>query len=77
MNDYMILYCLNKEVCGWSERVAPVEDSKRVTTCPECNSVALVYDKDQTHYIENPTEKETTELILTFGLLSPLPSQEE
>ena len=73
----MILYCLNKEICGWSERVAPVEDSKRVTTCPECNSVALIYDKDRTDYIEDPTEQKTTELILTFGLFRPLPQEEE
>jgi hypothetical protein len=73
----MILYCLNKEFCGWSERVALVEDSERITSCPECNSVALIYSKDQTDYIENPTEEQTIDIILTFGLVSPLPREKE
>lgn len=73
----MILYCLDKEFCGWSERVAPVEDSERITSCPECNSIALIYSKDRTDYIEDPTEEQTTNIILTFGLLRPLPQEEE
>lgn len=76
MNHYMILYCLNKDICGWSERVDPVDDESRVSNCPECNSIALIYDKDQTDYIDDPTEQKTTELILTFGLIRPLPQEE-
>ena len=75
MNHYMILYCLDKQYCGWSERVAPVEDSERVTSCPECNSVALIYDKEHTDYIDDPTEKKTSDLILNLGLINPLPPQ--
>ena len=77
MNYYMTLYCLNKDWCGWSEHVTPVDDSSRVTKCPECNSIALIYDKEHTDYISDPTDEKTTQLILTLGLISPLPSKEE
>ena len=69
MPDYMILYCLNKGLCGWSERVGLVSDDKRITSCPECGSIALIYDKDQTQYIENPDDENTISLIIKKGLL--------
>ena len=76
MPDYMILYCLNKDLCGWSERVAPVEDTERVTSCPQCDSVALIYDRDCTDYIENPDEKNTSAIILNLGLVKPILEEE-
>jgi|10_taG_2_1085330.scaffolds.fasta_scaffold486252_1 hypothetical protein len=76
MPNYMILYCLNKDLCGWSERVAIVTDDQRITTCPECDGMALIYDRDQTAYIENPTPQNTNPLLLSLGLVKQIKEEE-
>lgn len=77
MPNYMILYCLDKQTCGWSERVEPVSDSERTARCPECGALALIYDKEHTDYISDPTDHATDNLILNLELLSIPVAKEE
>lgn len=72
MTNYMVLYCINKDLCGWSERIDPLPHDERVTSCPECDSLALVYDADQTHNIENFNSENTNKILLSLGLIKPL-----
>lgn len=59
---YCIAICLNKEFCDWSTELTREEYEVFPFQCPECNSIAVVYNSKT-----NIKDKEES-----YGFLLPL-----
>ena len=70
MPNYMILYCLDKQTWAGLRELNPSLTQKELLDAPNAGALALIYDKEHTDYISDPTDHATDNLILNLELLS-------